>query len=603
MRYAGRVSTEVSPDTLTAVDSPRPIGRGWTRRWFLKPSSVPLAESAGLVTRVLAARGLADQPAADAFLDPKLTGLVDPGLMPDIDKAVDRLLAALSDNERIVIYGDYDVDGVTATAILYRTLKSISPQADVRTYVPHRLDEGYGLNAKAIELLAAEGARVIVSVDCGITAVLPALVAKQHGVDLIITDHHNPPAAMTDLPDAFAVVHPRRPDSRYPFGELSGAGVAYKLAWRLAAVSGIGGKATAPMRTLLVELLAFAALGSIADIVPLVGENRILTKHGLARVKHSPFAGLRALVEACGMAGDKVGEYDVGFRLAPRLNACGRMDHAKHAIELFISEDPARCAEIARSLERANQERRSVEAAIVERAAAMAVEAGMTGDDRRAIVLAHESWHAGVVGICCSRLVERFCRPTILMQIDPETGEAHGSCRSIEGFNLHAGLEACSKHLKRFGGHDMAAGVGLHTKDLPAFTEAFIDFATSRIEPDRLTHAVHADAACTPSELTVPTVKRLLALEPFGRGNPQIKLLLTGAKLDGAPRRFGAGGPHVELLLGDGRRNVPVICWRWAEHESKLARGVKVEAVIEPSINTYGGEHVAGTLVDLRVVE
>lgn len=588
------------------------IGRGMTRRWFVKrPAGVGLeggASERGVVQRVLAARGLMDTSAAASFLEPKLTALIEPSLMPDMDRAAERLLRALHDGEPIVIYGDYDVDGITATAILYRTLKGLRPGADVRTYVPHRLDEGYGLNAKAIEMLAGHGARVIVSVDCGITAIAPAAVAKRCGVDLIITDHHNPPATMADLPEAFAVVHPRRPDSAYPFGELSGAGVAYKLAWRLAAMGGVGERATAPMRTLLVELLAFAALGAIADIVPLVGENRVLTTFGLSRIKHSAFVGVRALVDACGLGGEKVQEYDVGFRLAPRLNASGRMDHAKHAIELFLSDDATRCAEIAASLESANQQRRAVEALIVEQACEAAEASGMTGLDRRAIVLADTRWHAGVVGICCSRLVERYCRPTILMQIDPETGHAHGSCRSIEGFNLHAGLEHCREHLDRFGGHDMAAGLGLHVDKLGAFTEAFTAYASSRIEPERLTHAVHVDAICEPQELTLGAVKRLLHLAPFGRGNPQVKLLISGARLHASARRFGTGGAHLELLLGDGSvgqggRAIPITAWRWAEHIDMLARGVRVEAIIEPSVNTYGHEHASGTLVDLRLVQ
>ncbi|MFN7430477.1 MAG: single-stranded-DNA-specific exonuclease RecJ [bacterium] len=595
------MNTEVLESGVEAGGRMVPVGRGMTRRWFIREG---LAGSPGLsggvVSRVLAARGLGEPASAEAFLEPKLTGLIDPALMPDIDKATERLLRALRDHEQIVIYGDYDVDGITSTAILYRTLKAILPGADVRTYVPHRLEEGYGLNGKAIELLAGHGAKVIVSVDCGITAVGPALIARRCGVDLIITDHHNPPASMADLPDAYAVVHPRRPDSAYPFGELSGAGVAYKLAWRLASADGVDGRAVPAMRTLLVELLALAALGAIADIVPLVGENRVLTKHGLARLKHSPFIGVRALVDACGLSGEKVGEYDVGFRLAPRLNACGRMDHAKHAIELFTSDDGTRCAEIAEQLESANRERRGVESEIVQQACVLAGLLGMTGSDRRAIVLADERWHAGVVGICCSRLVERFCRPTILMQIDAETGEAHGSCRSIEGYNLHAGLEACAVHLKRFGGHDMAAGVALHKESIPAFVEAFTAHANAHSEADRLTHALRIDAECSPSELTVPAVRRLLSLEPFGRGNPAIKLLLRGVTLASEPRRFGAGGPHLELSLGDGVRRVSATAWRWGEQASKLARGMKVDAVIEPKIDSYGGVHAAGVLVDLR---
>src|SRR5262245_51824098 len=264
----------------------QPYRRGLSKLWKSRTAVLAAGSGGGsLVDRILAVRGLADGAAA-AFLDPRLTQLHDPSLVPDLDRGAGRLMAALSAREPVAIYGDYDVDGVTATAILFHIFRAIAPDAPVRTYVPHRLDEGYGLNAAAVRQLAAEGARVIVSVDCGITATGPAAEARAAGVDLIITDHHNPPASLADLPAAYAVVHPRRPDSAYPFGELSGAGVAYKLAWRLATMASGSARVTPALRALLLELLAFAALGAIADVVPLVGENRVIARFGLARMKH-----------------------------------------------------------------------------------------------------------------------------------------------------------------------------------------------------------------------------------------------------------------------------------------------------------------------------
>jgi len=594
------------------------IGRGLLRRWQLRetPEATPQSLSGlrqGLVPRVLAARGLGADHAATAFIEAKLTGLHEPRLIPDMDRAAQRLLAALHAGDPVVIYGDYDVDGVTSTAILYRMFKLLAPASDVRTYVPHRLEEGYGLNAKAIETLAGEGARVIVSVDCGITAVHPAQVALRRGLDLIITDHHNPPATMADLPAAYAVVHPRRPDSSYPFGELSGAGVAYKLAWRMAAIAGDGERSAPPARTLLVELLAFAALGAIADVVPLVGENRVITKHGLNRLKHSPFTGVRALVDRAGLSGEKVGEWDVGFRLAPRLNACGRMGHAREAVELFITEDAARAAMIADGLEIANDQRRAVEQRIVEQASQMAQQRGMTAPGKHAIVLADPAWHAGVVGICCSRLMERFGRPTILMQMEtegPRAGEAHGSGRAIEGYNLHAALASCENDLVKFGGHDRAAGLRVRAGRLEAFTEALTAHATANIHADELTLCATADTTAAPSDLDLQAVRRLLELRPFGPGNPGIRLLLRGVKLEQDPRRFGAQGSHLELLVGDGQRRLKLTAWRLGEQlapggslQRVLARGARIDAIIEPKIDTYGGEHVVGELIDLRAAE
>ncbi|HZW06069.1 MAG TPA: DHH family phosphoesterase, partial [Phycisphaerales bacterium] len=462
------------------------LGRGLKKRWRLRSAC---AEGGGgtLADVVLAARGLAGDRAG-RFLSPSLMHLHPPELLPDVDKAAERLLRALRGGEPIAIYGDYDVDGVTATAVLYHTLVHLAAwmeaSAVIRTYVPHRLDEGYGLHGPAIALLASEGAKVIVSVDCGVTAVEPARVAKAAGVDLIITDHHNPPATEEALPEAYAVVHPRRPGSRYPRSDLCGAGVAYKLAWRMCTMAQ-GERLNKPTRELLVNLLAFAALGTIADVVPLGGshgqgdENRIIASFGLTRVRSSPFVGLRALSAASGLTNPKVDEWDVGFKLAPRLNASGRMNHARDAVELFTVAGEGRAAEIAAALEEANKQRRSVEAAIVSQAAEMAEKAGMTGRERRAIVLAHRDWHAGVVGICCSRLVEKYCRPVLLMQLTEHEGalQAHGSGRSVDGFSLHDGLHACAPMLMKFGGHDMAAGLRVDAARLESFTEAFIAHA------------------------------------------------------------------------------------------------------------------------------
>lgn len=583
--------------------------RGMLGVWRPRGEPVDGGEGLPLVARVLAARGLGEAAAGKDFLHPTLKLMHDPSLMPDMDRAAQRLLAAAKGGEKIVIYGDYDVDGVSATAILYHTLRHVAPGCGVATYVPHRLEEGYGLNAEAIRALAAEGARLIVSVDCGVTAHEPARVAREVGVDLIVTDHHNPPPTVEDLPAAYAVVHPRRPDSLYPFGDLSGSAVAFKLAWRLATMACGGERVGAATRELLLEMLGLASLGVIADVVPLQGENRVLARFGLSKLRHSTNVGVRALIEASGLDGENVGEYDVGFKLGPRLNACGRLGHAREAVELLTVAAPGRAKEIAEQLTALNNKRRAVEKQIAEEAAALAEQAGMTGRDRRAIVLASEGWHAGVVGIACSRLVGQFYRPTILMH--REGDECHGSGRSVEGFNLHGALERCSHLLTGFGGHDMAAGVRVSAAKLPAFVEAFTEVANERIRAESLCARIDYDAVASLGELTQHAVRELSCLAPFGRDNPAVRVKLEGVKVEGRPRPMGQTGSHASLFVkaaDAGResvrfpRSLRLVGWSWAERLRELPVGCEIDAVVEPKISTWQGSGaVEGELIDLRV--
>ncbi len=581
------------------------VQRGLAKRW--KPRvlgahspSTP-SEASTLIDRVLAARGLSSPADAQRFLEAKLSHLHDPSLIPDLDRAADRILAELSAGGPIVIYGDYDVDGVTATAILMRTLRAINPHANVSWYIPHRVDEGYGLNSGAIAQVCAAGARVIVSVDCGVTAVEPALIAAAAGVDLIITDHHNPPSTLESMPRAYAIVHPRRPDSTYPFGELSGAGVAYKLAWRLATLASGSARVREDLKALLLELLSLAALGTIADVVPLVGENRIIARYGLGRIQHSSFVGLRALVQASGLDGENVDSQSVGFKLAPRLNACGRMGHASEAAELLTTHDPDRAKTIAHGLTAQNDARRAVEHEIFERACELAAAAGMDKDDRRAIVLADDSWHTGVVGIVCSRMVERFSRPCILL--GREDGICHGSGRSIDGFSLHAALELCRDHLASFGGHDMAAGMKIQSDRLPAFVAAFTEVANQRIPASELCGCVEFDADSTLTELSVDVVQQLARLEPFGRENPPVRVRLRGLRIAEPPRLMGATGKHLALRVRDDTgRWSRLVAWNWGARASEFRSGHAIDAVVTPRISTFNGITVEPTVEDFCVI-
>ncbi len=623
--------------TTHAQPTTPPAARGLRGRWRSRSpifddaapavSERDLARHLGvepLVARLLLSRGLGRPDLARAFVVPSLKELHDPESLPGCDIAAQRLLQGLDLGEPVVIYGDYDTDGITATAILYHMLKALSPDADVRTYVPHRLDEGYGLNEHAIAELADAGAKLIVSVDCGITAVEPARAARTRGVDLIITDHHNMPGERREddpdhpppeFPEAFAIVHPRLPvdDGRepYPFGELCGAGVAFKLAWRLAVLANGGERRVSEsMRALLLDLTALAGLGTIADVVPLRDENRLLARFGLQRFKSTELLGLHALLDASGLLGESVDAEDAAFKLAPRLNACGRMGHAAAAVELLTTADQDRALDIARSLNAMNTERRATERRISEQAAELAVDAGMTHAGRRAIVLAHEDWHPGVVGIVCSRLVEKFHRPVILAQRCPD-GVVKGSGRSIDGFNLHAALHACAEHLTTFGGHDMAAGLSMHADRFERFVAAFCDFADAAIDDELLSPRLAIDCEARLDELTGRCVDQLELLGPFGRETPNPAVVLRGLAVRDC-RTMGAAGAHLDLRVEDPSAHTPgagwaprlrLVGWNMADADAPVRVGVRIDAVVRPKLNRFNGSaRVEGEIVDLAVV-
>jgi len=441
----------------------------WIRRDANEPhAAAPASSRHPLIGRLLAARNIVGDDAAKRFLQPSLNDLHDPADLPGCVTAARRVARAIADGQPIVIYGDYDVDGVTASAILYHTLTLAG--ADVSTYVPHRLDEGYGLNEDAIRQIADGGWRMadrgthgvdasatpidppspiahpplIVSVDCGITATGPARVARELGVDLIITDHHQ--FDPDDLPDAHTLVHPALGDADAgdPNLDLCGAGVAYKLAWQVAREhcgcvdpDGRGkGKLPDKFRGLLLDLLALAALGTVADVVPLVDENRVITCFGLSRIKQTGIPGLNALITASKLDAEKIDSYHVGFVLGPRLNACGRMGHAREAVELLTVAQGERAQELAEQLHLTNEDRRATERRIVDAAVKQVEEQGYDAADRRAIVVAGDGGHPGVVGIVASRIVDRYHRPAVVLGIDSVTGEAKGSARSVDGVSI-----------------------------------------------------------------------------------------------------------------------------------------------------------------------
>jgi len=546
-----------------------------------------------LVVQILADR-LDDPDAAADFLTPKLSQLHDPALLPGAVRAAERLVQAVKDSQPIIIYGDYDVDGVTASAVLWHTLTLAG--AEVHTYIPHRLDEGYGLNSEAIVSFANDFpvSPLVISVDCGITATEPARIAKEHRIDLIITDHHqfDPDA----LPDAHTLVHPSLPasaikpqtsDLPYPFTHLCGAGVAFKVAWQFARELCGSDRLPQDYRSLMVELLSLVALGTVADVVPLVDENRVLTTFGLGRIKQTRFNGLNALIDAARLREETIDAYHVGFVLGPRLNACGRMGHAKDALELLTTASGPRATELARFLTDENDRRRAIERKITDQAKQIVARDGYDAPGRRAIVIGAQGWHPGVVGIVASRLVDTFNRPAVVLCY--EDGIAQGSARSVEGVSIHDALSACEGLLDRFGGHAMAAGLALPIDRVDDLRNALVEQINARIGEDELIREVRVDAEVRAEDCTLEIFDAIEKLAPFGRGNPRPKLLLRGAVLDRPAQRMGSAGRHLSMTVRRQGRTIRAVAFGMGEHVSLLPGGVAIDLLFEPKINCWKG--------------
>ncbi len=560
-----------------------------------------------LIAQILLNRGVSDPEECYRFLQPNLKSLHDPGLMPGMPVAAGRIARAIRDGEPTVVYGDYDVDGITGTAILWHAIRILG--GEVTCYTPHRLDEGYGLNPEAIAQICGQGAKVIVTVDCGITAVEPAKVAKAAGVDLVVTDHHDLPrqadGTAGELPDCFAIVHPRLPRAgegegeAYPNPHLCGSGVAFKLAWALGQAMAGGGRVSGEFREFLIDAMSLAALGTIADVVPLLGENRILTHFGLRGICQSKMLGIKALLESTDST-KKVDAYKVGFVLAPRLNACGRMGHANLAVEMLTSADADKALEIAKYLNTRNRERQTLERRIVAEAVAQVTELGLDGEEHRAIVVGAKGWHAGVNGIVASRLVDRFYRPAVVVSLDEENGQ--GSGRSVAGFHLASALSAMGEFLEGSGGHEMAAGLRLRAEQFEPFREAFLAHAAEHIAPELLVPTLRLDVAAELGQITRGLVDEFEKLGPFGQGNPKPLFGCLDVELAGAPNRCGQSGDHLQLKVRQGAVMLKCIAFGMGDMAEKLRGGMRIDVAAEPSLNHYNGSTTVQLEVkDLRV--
>ncbi|GFO60357.1 single-stranded-DNA-specific exonuclease RecJ [Geomonas silvestris] len=566
----------------------QPITQRTWREREADPAALEALSRAGfapLTARLIANRGIGDPDAAGSYLSPTLNNLHDPQLLKGVAESAERLESALERGERVCVHGDYDVDGVTSTALLISFFRSVG--IDCFHYIPKRLSEGYGLSEQGVRAACDRGARILITVDCGITALAEAELCRELGIDLIVTDHHSPPER---LPDAFAIVNPLLPDCRYPFKSLAGVGVAFHLLIALRARLRAAGRFGAGQPDLR-DYLDLVALGTIADVVPLLGVNRILASYGLKQLGTANRPGIQALKEVAGVTGE-VGCGAVGFRLAPRINAAGRLEDAALGLELLLTEDPVRAREIARALDEANAERQALERATLEEARSMLDEGACRG--RKSIVLGSELWHPGVIGIVASRIAELFHRPVILFAFEDGTGR--GSGRSISRFHLLDAIKSCAGHLLRYGGHSHAAGLSIAQEELERFALKFDEAASSVLDGDALVPCISYDAEIGAGEITESLVEELERMRPFGMANPEPLFLVRGAAVSSS--RVLKGG-HLKLQISLGGRSFDAIGFGLAEKE---VTGGRVDLLCTPGINVWNGKSsLQLTVKDLRL--
>jgi single-stranded-DNA-specific exonuclease len=567
------------------------IGPRWDDVACDEPAATGLAAALGVstvVARLLCQRGLSDPEQADRFLNPSLDHLHDPMLLADMGVAVDRIMGAIARREKIAIHGDYDVDGVTSTVILRRALELLG--GEVIHFIPERLKDGYGLQPVAIERLHADGVALVISVDCGIRGAEAGRRARELGVDLIITDHHEPDS---ELPPALAIINPKRTDCSYPDKYLAGVGVALKVVQALCARAG--------RDKLMPGFIKVAAIGTLADVVPLVGENRVIAKLGLELLTKGPHkVGLRALIDVCGLTGKTIDSYHIGFLLAPRVNAAGRMSTPDIAARLFLADDETLAEEVrqlALQLDGENVKRQEEEAEILA-VAKKIVQTDPEVGARSILVVAGDGWHRGVIGIVASKLMDTFHRPAIVLSV--EDGIAHGSCRSFSRFDMLGALERCAHLLTRFGGHKQAAGLTLDAGRIRELRAAVNEVADETLGPDDLMPRLRIDGALAFREITGGVAAGVLSLAPFGAGNPRPVFAARGVEIIDGPRKLKER--HLKMSLKQEGRIFRAVAWRAAERHDFLADNkAALDVAFSLEQNHYNGNtYVELTLADLK---
>lgn len=555
------------------------IDKIWTfRNKKLDEKTIDLLSNTYRIPRVIATillnRGISVDDAS-VYLKKSMSDIVNPNLMLDMDKAVERIDAAVKNKEKIAVYGDYDVDGITSTAILYEFLTSLG--ADAEYYIPDRKGEGYGINIMAVNKLTKDGIKLMITVDCGITALGEVEFAKLQGMDVIITDHHT---CKERIPTAAAaILNPKRPDCEYPFDALAGVGVAFKLILALAVKNGLN------TNEIFKKYADVVALGTVADVVPLLGENRIIADKGLKLMQNPARVGLRAIMEVADILGKKITSSSIAYAIAPRLNAAGRLGSASTAVELLLTKDMERAREIAAGLDEENKLRQATERQIFDEAQSM-IAADPNFEKRKVIVLAHEDWHQGVIGIVASRLTDIYYKPCIL--ISHSNGIGKGSGRSIKTFNLFDALSHCEKYLTDFGGHAVAAGLNINMSDLDGFIKEINKYADEALTPRDMIPTVEIDCPISEGALTVENAKALLALEPFGMCNERPTFAISRVQI-AAITSVGADNRHLKLKICKNGRYAVCIGFGLGGYSSNLKRGDFVDIAFNMDINEYHG--------------
>lgn len=561
------------------------------KTWRIKPKDLSaqkrLIEALGIspiVAQLLINRDIEVPQEAEGFLNPSLLNLHNPLLMKEMKPAVSRIKKAVRNKERIMVYGDYDVDGISATALLSLVLKEMG--AVLEYYIPNRLDEGYGLNRKAISYINKRKVNLLITVDCGVTACQEIEELNRLGIDTIITDHHNP---LNELPKAYAIIDPLQKDCSYPDKNLSGTGVAFKLA---SALMGEDNDS-------LYEHLDLVCLGTVADVVPLIGENRILVKNGLNELTHTKKAGLQALIESSYLKGKDITSHYVGYILGPRINATGRLGSPELSLRLLLAEDYQEAKSLAQTLEQENRNRQRMEELVLKEAVAK-VEREIDFKENRIIVLEDEGWHQGVIGIVASRLVDRFYRPAIMISIDGN--KAKGSCRSIKSFHLFEVLSECSNLLNSYGGHRYAAGLSLHRNRLLDFKKKINAIAHQRILPKDLVPIIDIDMEMPLSSFNKKLLLELDELSPFGLGNPKPVFSSRNLALRSAPQILRRDG--IKMWITDGKITAEAIGFRMADSLPSNPLCQRVDLAYTCNLHTYKGiTSIQLQLKDLRIAE
>jgi single-stranded-DNA-specific exonuclease len=538
-----------------------------------------LAEHLGvspLLCQLLINRGLSEPLKAEAFLTPDLTQLHDPFLFKDMERAVGRLEQAIQKRERVLIYGDYDVDGISSVALMIRVLARCLP-GNLLYYIPKRLEEGYGLHLNSLEKAFSKDIDLVITVDCGISACDEASYLKTKGIDLIITDHHEPPP---NLPEAYAILNPKIPDSGYPFSQLAGVGVTYKF---LQALSRTAGITELPGR--LSDNMDLVALGTIADIVPLLEENRVLVKYGLEKIQKTGNLGLQSLIQVTGLKDKELNCSHIGYIIAPRINAAGRIGNPNLGLKLLLTNEPVLALELAQELEKANKTRQEIETHVWQEAQQKVEDCPRMLEDH-ALVLSGAGWHLGVIGIVASKLVDQYHKPVVLIGLDGEEGR--GSGRSIPGFNLFEAVSACSQFLTRFGGHEFAAGISIQRDQIPSFTESFLQLTRERIMKEALNPVIVVESLVDFNQLTLDLARELEKLAPYGSANPVP--ILGCRSLDIIDfKNVGENGKHLKLKISNKEITREGIGFNLGFVNQELASAQEVDVAFSLEENNWNG--------------